>query len=423
MKKTVILGAGLAGLAAGSRLGEGALILEAADEVGGAARTYFHDGFGYDLGPHVLYFTRPDIRDWVEKALGGEWKEQKRKARIAVDGEEVGYPLQEGFLESRMLKKRFLADLLGAPAKRAQGFGETCRNLYGKAMAEAFFLPYNSKLFRYPLDEMDVCWQRRFLPAFPRGDLAMIAEGKEIRRGPNEGFYYPAKGGIGILSKKLAYGLSDDLRLNTKVVAVNTREGWVETESGERVRFDFLISTLALPELAGMCIDLPRETRELGTRLKSVGMIFVFLGLAKPLADDSHWKYFPDPGISFHRISIPGNYSDDLLPPEKASVVAEVSFRSDEEPNVHEVVLRTKSDLARLGIVSKNDIISTDVRLMKHAYVFATRESEGARKSLARVLEERAIVLAGRYGVWEYGNMESAVAQGFDAAERIRGKR
>ncbi len=422
MKKTVILGAGLAGLAAGSRLGEGALILEAADDAGGAARTYFHDGFGYDLGPHVLYFKRKDIRNWVEKALGGEWKKQKRKARIAVDGEEVGYPLQEGFLESRRLRERFLSGLLGATAERAQGFGETCRNLYGKAMAEAFFLPYNSKLFRYPLDEMDACWQKRFLPAFPKGDLAMIAEGKEMRRGPNEGFYYPAKGGIGMLSKKLAYDLSDNLRLNTKVVAVNTSEGLVETESGERVRYDALISTLALPELAGMCIDLPRETREMCTKLKSVGMIFVFLGLAKPLTDDSHWKYFPDPEIFFHRISIPVNYSRDLTPVGKGSVVAEVSFRSDEEPRVQDIVERTKSDLTMLGIVSEKDIVSTDVRLLKHAYVFATRESEEARKSLARVLEEKAIVLAGRYGVWEYGNMESAVAQGLDAAERIREK-
>lgn len=416
----VIIGAGVAGLAAAYKLKEKAEVFEASDSVGGVARTYKYKGFSYDLGPHVLYFRNERIRRWVERILGGKWEKQVRRARIVINGERVDYPIQEGFLQSEKLTRRFLDDLLKAPQTRKGNFKEMASNLYGKALAQSFFIPYNTKLWRYPLEEMDKEWAQRFLPCFPRDDLERLTKGETLPRGPNAYFFYPEKSGIGTLSQALGEGLSNRIHLSTKVTSINTREGWVQTNGGTRHHYSYLISTIPLPELLRASVDLPEPAGVLAEELKSTGMVFVHLCLAHPLNDDSHWVYFSDPEISFHRISIPRNYSDGMTPPDRGSIVAEVSFPSDERPDIPSIVANVKRDTVKSGIVGGlEDIISHDVQVLRHAYVFPTTKGEAARKGLHTILSEKGVLLAGRYGLWGYANMERALEQGLKAAEAL----
>lgn len=416
----IIIGAGLAGLAAAWKLKEKAEVFEASDSVGGVARTYKYKGFSYDLGPHVLYFRNLKTQRWVEEILEGRWRRQARRARIVIDGEKVDYPIQEGFLQSDRLKRRFLPDLLKATQCKEGNFKEIASNLYGKALAQSFFIPYNTKLWRYPLEEMDKEWAQRFLPCFPRDDLGRLAKGETLPRGPNAYFFYPEKSGVGTLSQALGKGLRNRIHLSTKVTSINTREGWVQTNGGTRHHYSYLISTIPLPELLRASVDLLEPAGVLAEELKSTGMVFVHLSLAHPLNDDSHWVYFSDPEICFHRISIPRNYSDAMTPPDRGSIVAEVSFPSDKDPDIQTIVEKVKGDAVRSGIVEKlTDITSHDAQVLRYAYVFPTMKGEKAREELRWILKHRGILLAGRYGVWEYANMERALEQGIKAAEAL----
>lgn len=65
----IVVGAGLAGLRAATRLAEAGrdvVVLEAAEVVGGRERTDVVDGFRLDLGFHVLNPAYPAIRRWVD---------------------------------------------------------------------------------------------------------------------------------------------------------------------------------------------------------------------------------------------------------------------------------------------------------------------------------------------------------------------
>lgn len=65
----VVVGAGLAGLRAATRLAEAGrdvVVLEANDAVGGRERTDIVDGFRLDLGFHVLNPAYPAVRRWVD---------------------------------------------------------------------------------------------------------------------------------------------------------------------------------------------------------------------------------------------------------------------------------------------------------------------------------------------------------------------
>lgn len=65
----IVVGAGLAGLRAATRLAEAGrdvVVLEANDAVGGRERTDIVDGFRLDLGFHVLNPAYPAVRRWVD---------------------------------------------------------------------------------------------------------------------------------------------------------------------------------------------------------------------------------------------------------------------------------------------------------------------------------------------------------------------
>lgn len=65
----IVVGAGLAGLRAATRLAEAGrdvVVLEAHDAVGGRERTDIVDGFRLDLGFHVLNPAYPAVRRWVD---------------------------------------------------------------------------------------------------------------------------------------------------------------------------------------------------------------------------------------------------------------------------------------------------------------------------------------------------------------------
>ena len=67
---TLILGAGLTGLSTAYHLRENCLVVDAASEPGGTARTLTYKGFHFDYGCHVLNFKVPWTEKWITDELG-----------------------------------------------------------------------------------------------------------------------------------------------------------------------------------------------------------------------------------------------------------------------------------------------------------------------------------------------------------------
>ena len=83
-KKVVILGAGLAGLAAGyalSAANQAVLVLEADSTVGGLAKTIRHHGFRFDFGGHRFFTTNQRIYQFVKDVLNEDFLGYPEKAR------------------------------------------------------------------------------------------------------------------------------------------------------------------------------------------------------------------------------------------------------------------------------------------------------------------------------------------------------
>ena len=82
MKDTIILGAGLAGLAAAHYLGGDIPVLEAEEKPGGLCRSYQRDGFTYDIGGHILFSRDRDLLDELTSWLGDNLDRRRRNNQI-----------------------------------------------------------------------------------------------------------------------------------------------------------------------------------------------------------------------------------------------------------------------------------------------------------------------------------------------------
>ena len=66
----LILGAGLAGLAAADALGDRAIVLERNAEPGGLVHADCFDGYWFDRVLHLLYFADPKTEARIRRLLG-----------------------------------------------------------------------------------------------------------------------------------------------------------------------------------------------------------------------------------------------------------------------------------------------------------------------------------------------------------------
>ena len=92
--KTIIIGAGLAGLSAANRLKHGCVVLEKEARPGGFCRTEEKGGFLFDYTGHFLHIRLPDVKRFIFERVKTGLKTVKRRAFIYSNGVYTGYPYQ-----------------------------------------------------------------------------------------------------------------------------------------------------------------------------------------------------------------------------------------------------------------------------------------------------------------------------------------
>src|SRR5205809_4517718 len=96
-QKTLVLGAGPAGLTAGYLLGQSGrdvVVFEAEDQVGGLAKTVERDGYRFDLGGHRFFTKSLEVDMLWHEILGEEFLLRPRMSRIYWNNRFLDYPLR-----------------------------------------------------------------------------------------------------------------------------------------------------------------------------------------------------------------------------------------------------------------------------------------------------------------------------------------
>lgn len=425
----VILGAGLSGLSTAFHRGGDYLVLEREGRPGGLTRTEDIDGFLFNHTGHWLHLRDPRMKALVDDLLPGGMVTVERRAAIWSSGAFTRYPFQANLfgLPPEVLRE-CLQGAVAAAVQRAGGKSQKPKNFedyarihFGEGIARHFIVPYNTKLWGVPPSEVTAEWTQRFVPV---PDIAQIVDGalglSREAMGYNASFVYPAEGGIETMARAL-YGRLDPARF-----AFNTRPRRIhlatrEVEFGdERVRYERLVSSLALPDLVDLCPDATPDMRKAAKRLRCSPLRYVNVALdvETPL-DGLHWIYLPESKYPFYRVGSASNAVRSLAPAGKSSLYVEVA--NDQQATDAEIVRSLADFLKEIGTITDDrQVRFAAFRTHPWGYVIFDRHCAKARESLLAAFAERGVLSIGRYGAWTYNSMEDALLDGLRAAESLR---
>ena len=176
-------------------------------------------------------------------------------------------------LPSQIIKECLLSFLkvsqIGVPeAKKRENFLLWIKHTFGEGIARHFMVPYNRKFWTVPPEELTCEWLDGFIPVPSLNDLVngTVQESKK-QFGYNAHFWYPKRGGISSLVMALAEPL-DNIRTNSEITEIGLAKKEIRLITGEKDRFDYLVSTVPLPQLAHLIRDLPRDIKHLFETLR-----------------------------------------------------------------------------------------------------------------------------------------------------------
>jgi protoporphyrinogen oxidase len=432
-RQDVILGAGLAGLTAAymlQELGETEWqTYEREERVGGHARSIEVDGYVFDFGPHILFAADPEIGQLIRELLGPNFAAQSREAFIYhhAYGRYTRFPFQahlHGLPPALVLE--CLSGLVGAVERRARGefrprnYEEWMRGFFGDGIAEHLMIPYARKVWTVEPSEMEFGWIGRRVPTPDVERIIAGALSEDVGQvGATAHFWYPKRGGIESLPKALGDRV-ENVRLEREVerIDVSTRE--ITFRDGTRVAFDRMIYTLPLCTLDTFVPDLPKPIRAACSNLRFQGIYCVNLGIDRRDISDKHWIYFYEDGFPFHRLSFPGNFTPHNVPPGKSSISMEIAFSDTAPLDRDRAVEDAIAALVSAGILhSDDDIELVHAEEILPAYVIYDLDHAANLDLIRSWLAEHDILLAGRFGEWQYLNMDHAMKSGMNAANTM----
>lgn len=421
-----ILGAGLTGMSAALQLQEAGVahrIFEKLGHAGGHAITLEEGGYRFDRTGHLLHLRNAALRPRVLGWIGDDHTTVQRSSVIWSNGVYTRYPFQANTfgLPSDVAYEcvmGFVQAHFATDKPEPKNFEEFCQIHFGAGISRHFMLPYNSRLWGVHPSEITAAWCQRFVPLPKLEDViagAVGVSGREL--GYNQSFVYPRLG-IGELPKAMARELPK-LELGRSPERIDCAERRLTFADGEQVTYDALVSTAPLPALVSLLSDAPAAIRAAAQKLRANPLYYLDVALDAPCGKPYHWVYVPEAEYPFYRVGCYSHFSPAMAPDGKSCLYVELADR--EAPDLTKLLPRVAQGLTEMGLIRGPEAIAfARVRKIDYAYVIFDHAYFDALAVVKPFLAEQNIVLAGRYGDWNYSSMEDALLFGQDAATRAR---
>jgi protoporphyrinogen oxidase len=166
---------------------------------------------------------------------------------------------------------------------------------------------------------------------------------------------------------------------------------------------------------------VPQEVKKAVNELCYTSGYIISIGINKPeLNSDALWFYVYDKDMPFSRVNFPYKKSPHNVPMGCSSLQAEIFFSNKLLlPDKNETLKKTIDGLTKIGIITQNEIIFSDIRYEKYANVIFDLNIYKNRKTILEFLNSKGIITAGRFGRWEYYWTDQAFMDGRRAAEEL----
>ncbi len=410
--RTLVVGAGITGLATAAALAErgdhDVLVLEGDEEIGGYCKTVTKEGFVWDYSGHFFHFKHPEIETWLRERMPGQRvRTVQKKSFIDYKGKLVDFPFQKNI--HQLPQDEFidcLHDLYFArmpasePVSTHDSFAAMLYARFGRSIAEKFLIPYNEKLYACDLSTLDKDAMGRF---FPHADLTDIIRNMKVANNAsyNATFTYPEGGAIQYVKALASAVRPENVALGERLVGIDVAAKVARTNK-RTIRFERLVSSAPFPTLLALA-HVRHEPSDF-----SWNKVLVFnLGFDRKGPKDVHWIYYPSREVSFYRVG----FYDNIFETDRLSLYVELGYAKDAVVDVAAARARVLEDLGRVGLVKDHRLVAEHSVVMDPAYVHITRKSTDEYARISAELKTAGIWSVGRYGAWTYCSIEDNIVE------------
>jgi protoporphyrinogen oxidase len=447
-EKTIVVGAGPAGLAATYSLaqkGEQVICLELDKVVGGISRTVEHNGFRFDIGGHRFFTKINRVNDLWKEILGDDFLRRPRLSRMYYNHRFFNYPIKPlnaiiglGFLNSLFIFGSFIASKI-RPYPKELTFEQWVSNRFGKRLYQIFFKTYTEKVWGIPCSEIQAEWAAQRIKGLSLATALKTAlfgdKQKKIKTLIQE-FNYPRLG-PGQMYETMAAKAKQtgaELLLEHKVIKWNSNGGRivsvtaVDAKGAEHVfEGENFISSVPICELAkSIQPQADSDVIKAASNLKYRSLITVNLMMNRKECFPDTWIYIHSPEVRMGRIQCFKNWSPYMVPNENQSSLGLEYFcnSGDEMWNTkdEDLIKLGKAEIAQLGLADPADVFDAFVIRMPNTYpVYSLDYCKNLEVVKAYICGFANLQCIGRNGLFKYNNMDHSIFSALLAVDNLFG--
>lgn len=405
-------------------------LLEKEKTIGGLCRTFETNGIEYDVGPHIIFSKDKEILDFMNGLLGENNEKHRRSNRILHKKAFVQYPFENDLSKLPDEDKAYCVNaFMHNPYENynAKNMLQFFLKTFGEGITNLYLRPYNEKIWKFDPSFMDTQMVDR-IPKPPKEDILKSASGETIDGYTHQLYFtYPKQGGTAAIVQALREKLSGKVEIltNCPVESVRkTEKGFEVVAGGKTFVSDRLVSTMPLGEFTALYnAEKPAEVVSAAQNLRSNAIAISIVNVKPDRAGDNYAFMIADKNVIFHRLSKLDFMGGRYHKPDSATYMIEVTYRKNDRVDLMtdaELTAKIIGGLKEIGFIDgASDVNFTDLKRFDYAYVIYDLEHKENTTVLRDYFKQQGIELNGRFGSFEYLNMDAIIRQSKNLAERF----
>jgi protoporphyrinogen oxidase len=433
--KIAMLGGGLSGISLAyflqdNKKVEKIEIFEKEKTIGGLCRSFEINGLRYDIGPHILFSKDQKILEAILDILGDNLQKIRRSNRILYKKKFVKYPFENGLFALPEKDREYCVNtFLHNPYRsyEAKNMLAFFLKIFGEGITNLYLRPYNEKIWKFDPAFMDTQMVER-IPRPPDEDILKSAQGIETEGYLHQlYFYYPKEGGIQTLVESFRN------KLNSKVVIhaehevkrlKKLKDKWeIECGNERKPMFDMVISTIPVQTLVGIT-ENDENTKKCVDALKYNSIMIGIVNVKRDKAKDNFAFMIPEKDIIFHRLSKVDFLGPAYRKEKTTTYMLEVTYRKNDlldTSSDQQIMEKMIEGLIKIDFIEKReDVNFTELKRFPFAYVIYDLDHRKNMDQIKDFYAKEGIYLHGRFGEFEYLNMDGVVKRSMEKAAAIK---
>ena len=429
MTKTIIIGAGFAGIGAARFFTVNSIDATVFEQQKDPEKNLTPNGnvFRFDFGSQIVSTSNKNFANLFNDSCTNKAEKEPLNIRHFLKGYSIIHPAIENLhkLPKPLVIKIVseLSELKTQNDKSTLNLREWLYAKVGKTYTDSFLEKIIRKTYTLPSEKIDFT---DTINEFEQSSFEDILAGalahKKIKSNGKTENTYPLRGDFKTILKKAKTEIQ--IKFGYAVKSIDPKEKVVVFENGEKENYNYLVSSMPLPDLIGCINDIPDNIKRATEKLAWTSCVVVDIETNRNLSSNVHYAFFYDNDILFSQLIFPQTFPEKSSPKNYGTVQAIVHFSKKYKPlHLHpdSFIEPVINNLKRYKILGENNkVVSKAARLLPYANIIHDFNRRANLSVIHKYLDEINILYCGRYGLWTNLKADESYTSGETAAKKVR---